>query len=72
MKCTILGRVIQMEKMEKSLEATKRAFGSVRTGRANPSMLDRIEASTTLLMCCLASSLVSAKNHPVKHLEMAN
>eukprot|EP00884_Botryococcus_braunii_P021388 jgi/Botrbrau1/7933/Bobra.9_2s0093.2 len=32
-----------MDRMEKSLDATKRAFGSVRTGRANPSMLDRIE-----------------------------
>ncbi len=32
-----------MERMEKSLEAVKRSFTSVRTGRANPSMLDRIE-----------------------------
>lgn len=33
----------QMEKMEKSVEATKRSFNTVRTGRANPAMLDRIE-----------------------------
>ncbi|PSC74980.1 ribosome-recycling chloroplastic [Micractinium conductrix] len=32
-----------MEKMDKSVEAVKRSFNSVRTGRANPSMLDRIE-----------------------------
>lgn len=32
-----------MDKMEKSLESVKRSFASVRTGRANPSMLDRIE-----------------------------
>jgi ribosome recycling factor len=30
------------EKMEKSLDSVKRNFGTVRTGRANPSMLDRI------------------------------
>lgn len=33
----------QMERMEKSLESVRRNFSSVRTGRANPSMLDRIE-----------------------------
>lgn len=32
-----------MERMEKSVEATKRNFVSVRTGRANPAVLDRIE-----------------------------
>lgn len=32
-----------MERMEKSLEAAKRSFATVRTGRANPAMLDRIE-----------------------------
>lgn len=32
-----------MEKMEKSVEATKRSFNTVRTGRANAAMLDRIE-----------------------------
>jgi ribosome recycling factor len=32
-----------MERMEKSLEAVRRSFTTVRTGRANPSMLDRIE-----------------------------
>eukprot|EP00889_Picochlorum_renovo_P006195 jgi/Picre1/33225/NNA_008550.t1 len=31
-----------MEKMEKSLDSVKRNFGTVRTGRASPSMLDRI------------------------------
>jgi ribosome recycling factor len=32
-----------MEKMDKSFEAVKRSFSTVRTGRANPGMLDRIE-----------------------------
>lgn len=35
----------QMDRMEKSIEAVRRSFASVRTGRANPAMLDRIEAS---------------------------
>lgn len=30
------------ERMEKSIEALKRDFNSIRTGRANPSLLDRI------------------------------
>lgn len=38
MPCT----AVQMEKMEKSLDSVKRNFGTVRTGRASPSMLDRI------------------------------
>ena len=33
----------QMERMESSLESVKRSFSSVRTGRASPSMLDRVE-----------------------------
>lgn len=32
-----------MEKMESTLEVVRRNFSTVRTGRANPSMLDRIE-----------------------------
>jgi ribosome recycling factor len=32
-----------MERMDKSLESVQRNFSTVRTGRANPSMLDRIE-----------------------------
>lgn len=32
----------QDEKMEKSLESVKRNFGTVRTGRANTAILDRI------------------------------
>ncbi len=39
---------MQMEKMEKSFEAVKRSFSTVRTGRANPGMLDRIEVRITL------------------------
>lgn len=35
---------LQMEKMDKSFEAVQRSFTTVRTGRANPSMLDRIQA----------------------------
>jgi ribosome recycling factor len=32
-----------MDRMEKSIESVRRNFASVRTGRANPAMLDRIE-----------------------------
>lgn len=32
-----------MERMEKTLESVQRNFSTVRTGRANPGMLDRIE-----------------------------
>jgi ribosome recycling factor len=31
------------EKMQKSLEATRRELSTIRTGRANPSLLDRLE-----------------------------
>lgn len=31
-----------MERMEKTLESTKSSFNTVRTGRANPSLLDRV------------------------------
>src|SRR5256885_7197893 len=31
------------ERMDKSVEATKHEFGSVRTGRASPSLLDRVQ-----------------------------
>ena len=34
---------LQVEKMEKAVEAVKRNFGTIRTGRANPAMLDRIQ-----------------------------
>jgi len=34
---------MQMEKMEKTLETVQSNFTTVRTGRANPSMLDRIQ-----------------------------
>lgn len=33
-----------MEKMEKSFEVAARNFSTVRTGRANPGMLDRVQA----------------------------
>lgn len=39
---------LQMERMEKTLEATKTNFNTVRTGRASPSLLDRVEVKTTL------------------------
>jgi ribosome recycling factor len=32
-----------MERMEKTLEATRSNFNTVRTGRASPSLLDRVE-----------------------------
>lgn len=39
---------LQMERMEKTLEATKSNFNTVRTGRASPNLLDRVEVKTTL------------------------
>ena len=33
--------------MRKSVEATQRNFNTIRTGRANASLLDRISVSTT-------------------------
>lgn len=36
---------VQMDKMEKTLESVQRNFSTVRTGRANPNMLDRIQVS---------------------------
>ena len=33
-----------MEKMEKSFDVAARNFSTVRTGRANPGMLDRVQA----------------------------
>jgi hypothetical protein len=39
-----------MEKMDKSLESVKRSFATVRTGRANPAMLDRIEVGPEVFL----------------------
>ena len=35
------------ENMNKSIEATQRNFNTIRTGRANASLLDRVVLSTT-------------------------
>lgn len=35
--------LLQMERMEKSFESVKVNFNTVRTGRASPSLLDRVE-----------------------------
>lgn len=43
-----------MEKMDKSLESVKRSFATVRTGRANPGMLDRIEVRPEILWGCVS------------------
>ena len=37
------GMCLQKEKMEKAIETVQTNFNTVRTGRANPAMLDRIE-----------------------------
>lgn len=39
-----------MTRMEKSLESTQEAFSTIRTGRATPGMLDRIQ------VCILCTS----------------
>lgn len=41
---------LQMERMEKTLEATKSNFNTVRTGRASPNLLDRVEVKNTLCL----------------------
>jgi len=35
------------ENMNKSIEATQRNFNTIRTGRANASLLDRVSVDTT-------------------------
>ncbi len=35
--------LLQMEKFEKSLESVQRSFSTIRTGRASPTMLDRVQ-----------------------------
>ena len=35
--------LLQMEKFEKSLESVQRSFSTIRTGRATPTMLDRVQ-----------------------------
>lgn len=35
-----------MTRMDKSMESTKQSFATVRTGRASPAMLDRIQVRT--------------------------
>lgn len=42
---------LQKERMEKTIETVRTNFNSVRTGRANPAMLDKIEVRISLLVC---------------------
>ena len=51
-------RGAQEEKMEKSIESVRRNFNTVRTGRANVSILDRIQARKRA--ACAARLLRSA------------
>lgn len=44
------GVLLQMNRMEKSLENTRDSFATVRTGRATPSMLDRIQVTLEEMM----------------------
>lgn len=37
--------IVQMEKMDKCFEVAARNFSTVRTGRANPGMLDRVQVN---------------------------
>ena len=52
---------LQMERMDKSLESVKRSFATVRTGRANPAMLDRVEVGGALrcVVVCVAVLLLA-------------
>lgn len=40
--------------MEKTIESVRSNFNSIRTGRANPAMLDKIEVSINLGVCLAA------------------
>lgn len=35
--------LVQKERMEKTIENVRNSFNSIRTGRANPAILDKIE-----------------------------
>lgn len=48
------GVSLQMTRMDKSLESTRDSFATVRTGRATPSMLDRIQVSSSPMLITLA------------------
>ena len=39
---------VQMERMEKSMDSLKGKFSTIRTGRANPAILDRIQVNLAL------------------------
>lgn len=47
--------VTQMERMEKSLESVTKNFATLRTGRANPAMLDRVKVKPRLNSCIVPS-----------------
>jgi hypothetical protein len=51
--------------MEKSIDSVRRNFGTVRTGRANTSILDRIQARALLRSCArrAASTCAHADAH---------
>ena len=49
-----------MDKMDKTVESVRRNFGTVRTGRANVSMLDRIEVRLLQVLLLLMSAGGSA------------
>lgn len=52
-RLTLLRRltVSQMEKMERSLESVTKNFATLRTGRANPAMLDRVKVKPRPNFC---------------------
>lgn len=52
--------VTQMEKMDKSFEAVQRSFTTVRTGRANPSMLDRVQVGSQYTSACHSGRFASS------------
>lgn len=53
--------VTQMERMEKSLESVTKNFATLRTGRANPAMLDRVKVRPRLNSCRAAVPKHSVK-----------
>lgn len=50
-----LKNVFQKERMEKSIETVRGNFNAVRTGRANPAMLDRVEVYSSFFTASVYS-----------------
>ena len=55
--------ITQMERMERSLESVTTNFASLRTGRANPAMLDRVKVCAWTQLPYTYTHAAQAHNH---------